>query len=110
MQPPNGPGRPGVCSSRTMQHRQHRRDADTDADKDDGSRTGSERERATRSADLQATACPDALVEKAACEAALVLDANPIVGGPGRTAQRIVSRDGGSIRARPHADHDVLAG
>src|SRR5271166_1737628 len=110
MQPPNRPSRPGVCSGRTMQHRQHRRDADTGADKDDGSRTSSERERATRSADLQATACPYALVEKAACEAALVLDGNPIVGAPGRTAQRIASRDGGSIRARSHADHDVLAG
>src|SRR5579864_6297862 len=107
MQPPNRARRPGVYSSRTMQHRQHRRDADTGADKDDGSRTGSERERATRCADLQATACPDALVEKAACEA-VVLDANPIGGGPRRTAQRIAARDGGSIWGRSHSDHDVL--
>src|SRR5271165_6994919 len=110
MQPPNRPRRHGACSNLTMQHRQHRRDADTGADKDDRSLPRGKRERATRSADLQATACPDALVEKAACEAALVLDAYPIVGGPGRTAQRIVSRDSGSIRARSHADHDVLTG
>ena len=93
-----------------MQHRQHRRDTDTGADKDDRSRTGRERERAARSGDLQAIARADALVEKAACEAALVLDGNPIVGGAGRTAQRIVPSDGGTIRARPHTDHDVLAG
>ena len=109
MQPPNRPRRHGACSGRTMQHRQHRRDADTGADEDDRRCTGRERERTARSADLQPTACPDALVEKAACDAAFVLDANPIVGGPGRAAQRIVPGDGGSIRARLHADHDVLA-
>src|SRR4051812_11300649 len=110
MQPPNRPRRPRVCSSRTVQHRQHRRDADTGADKDDGSRARGERERATRSTDLQATACPDALVEKAAREPVLVLDANSIVGAVRRAAQRIASRDGESIRSRSYADHDVLAG
>ena len=84
-----------------MQHCEHRRDADTSAAKDDGSRTGRERERAARSGDLQAIARADALVEKAACEAVLVLDGNPIVGGPGRTAQRIVPSDGGTASCGP---------
>src|SRR4051812_31808978 len=110
MQPPNRPRRHSICSGSTMQHRQYWRDADTGADQDDGGGTGSEQERTARSADLQATARPDALVEKAACETALVLDGNPVVGSPGRTAQRIVPCDGGSVRPRPHADHNVLAG
>jgi hypothetical protein len=43
MQPPDRPRRRGVCS-RTMQHRQQRRDADTGADEDDGRCAGSQRE------------------------------------------------------------------
>jgi hypothetical protein len=109
MQPPKRPRRDGVWSARTMQHRQHRGEADTGADEDNGSRTGRERERAARSADLHATASPDALMEKAACKAALVLDANPIVPGARRTAQRVVSSDSRSIRVLSHADHNVLA-
>jgi hypothetical protein len=66
MQPPNRPGRHGVHGGRAVQHRQHRRDADTGADEHDLCRAGRQRERAARSADLQATARPDALVEKAA--------------------------------------------
>ena len=102
----------GVTAStrgRGMQHRQHRRDADTGTDEHDGRHTVRKRERTARSADLHVTASPDALVEKTACKAVLVLDANPIVWVPRWTAQRIVPRDGGSIRVRPHADQDILA-
>src|SRR3954447_17236335 len=69
MQPPNRARCHSVCSSRTMQHSQYRRDADTSADKNDGGCTNREQERTARSADPQATARPDAVVEKAACQA-----------------------------------------
>jgi hypothetical protein len=108
MQPPNRPRCHSVCSGCAMQHRQYRCDADAGSDEDNGRLTRREHERTARSADLQATARPDTLVEKTTCEAALVLDGDPIGRGLRGTAQRIVSH-GGSIRARPHADHDVLA-
>ena len=110
MQPPDCSGCHSVHSGCTMQHRQYRRDADAGADKDDGGLTGRQREGTARSADLQAAARPDALVEKAAREAMLILDGNPVAGFADRTAQGIVPSDGGCFGAWPHADHDVLAG
>src|SRR6185312_15853874 len=108
MHPPNLPARHSVHSGRAMQHTQHRRDTDTGADEHDGRHTVRKREGTARRADLHATANPNALVEKAACEAVLVLDANAIVWAPRRTAQRVVPRDGGSIRARLYANRDML--
>ena len=109
MQPPNLPRRHGIRSGCAMQHRQHRRDADACADEHDGRRTVGKHERTARSADVQVAADAGGLMKKAACEAVLVLDANPVVWISGWTAQRIVPCDGGRIRVRLHADHDVLA-
>ena len=107
MQPPNLPRRHGVHRGGSVQHPQHRRDADTSADEHDGRRSGRQSERTARSANLHVTANTNALVQKTACEAVLILDPNSIVWISGWTAQRIVPRNGGSIRVRLHPDHDV---
>ena len=99
-----------VVARGRMEHAEERRHSDARAQQDDRGRTGRERKRSARRADVQETSNLDVPVEECAASTALVLHADQVGSGMRRAAEGVIPEDGRTVRAWAQPDDDVLPG